>query len=260
MKTFGIAHLLLFILLLLVYQCTCAQDFFVSTRGDTVKGEVKQIAFGPEKKVRVTTAAKKKHTFSIFQTRSFTDRGESFVPAKGPQGYVFMKVKKSGYLSLLSFQQDNQTSYDGLFLMKRDGSGVEVPGLTFKKIMTRFVSDCPEVSARIGDGALGRSDIEQIVDEYNRCIEGTTAAHNKVAAQYQEQSKKISAWDVLEEKVNGLEQFQGRQDALEMITDIKGKIKRNEKIPNFLLQALKENLSNTGLSLEVDNALKEAKQ
>ena len=38
MKSFGILHILLFIVMLLVYQCTKAQDLFVSTKGDTLVG------------------------------------------------------------------------------------------------------------------------------------------------------------------------------------------------------------------------------
>jgi hypothetical protein len=260
MKTFGIFHIVLLILLLLVYQCTQAQDIFISTKGDTVKGEVKQISFGPEKKVQVTTADKNKTTYSIFQTRSFVDKGETYVPVKGPKGYVFMKLKKPGYLSLLGFQGENQTNYDALYLLKRDGSGLEVPGLTFKKMMTRFLSECPDLVARIDNGDIGRKNLEQIVDEYNACINSKTAEHDKVVARIQEQSKKISAWDILEEKVKNKEDFEGRQDALEMIADIKGKIQRNEKIPKFLLEGLKSSLSGSSLSTELENALKEVNQ
>jgi hypothetical protein len=260
MRTFGIFHIVLLILLLLVYQCTQAQDIFISTKGDTVTGEVKQISFGPEKKVQVTTADKNKTTYSIFQTRSFVDKGETYMPVKGPKGYVFMKLKKPGYLSLLGFQGENQTNYDALYLLKRDGSGLEVPGLTFKKMMTRFLSECPDLVARIDNGDIGRKNLEQIVDEYNACINGKTAEHDKVVARIQEQSKKISAWDILEEKVKNKEDFEGRQDALEMITDIKGKIQRNEKIPKFLLEGLKSSLSGSSLNTELENALKEVNQ
>src|SRR5688500_16184505 len=103
MKNFCVLHILLFVLLMLVYQCTKAQDLFVSLQGDTIRGEVKEFTFGPEKKVQVT-ADKKKTTYSILQTRSFVDNGETFQPVKGPRGYVFMKLIKPGYLSLLKYQ------------------------------------------------------------------------------------------------------------------------------------------------------------
>jgi hypothetical protein len=246
--------------MVLVYQCAHAQDIFISSKGDTLKGEVKQIAFGPEKKVQVITADKTKTVFSIFQTRLFVDKNVTYVPVKGPKGYVFMKLIKPGYLSLLGFQAENQTNYDALFLLKRDGTGQEIPGLTFKKVMTRFLAECPEVVSRIDNGDLGRKDVDQIVDQFNACIEGKTAAQDKVSAQVQEQSKKISAWDVLQEKVKSKQDFEGKQDALEMITDIKGKIQRNEKIPKFLLEGLKSSLENASLSGELENAIKEVNQ
>jgi hypothetical protein len=107
---------------------------------------------------------------------------------------------------------------------------------------------------------MGRKNIEQIVDEYNACIDGKTVEHDKVVARIQQQSKKISAWDVLEDKVKNKQDFEGRQDALEMITDIKGKIQRNEKIPKFLLEGLKNSLSGSDLSADLENALREVNQ
>jgi hypothetical protein len=126
--------------------------------------------------------------------------------------------------------------------------------------MTRFLSECPDVTARIEGGDLNRKNLEQMIDEFNTCINSRTAAHDKVVARYTEQSKKMSAWDVLEEKIKAKQDFTGKQDALEMITDIKGKIQRNEKIPNFLLEGLKSSLAEANLPQELENALKEVNQ
>lgn len=259
MKNFCVIHILLFVLTMLVYQCANAQDYLVTTKGDTLQGEVKPLSYGPEKKVQIITADKKKTTYSIFQTRAFRFKEEMYQPVRGDRGYVFMKLIKPGYLSLYAFQPDNQVSFDGLYLQKKDGSGMEVPNLSFKKQMTRFLAECENVASRIESGELSKKSIDEIVDEYNGCIDKRTSDHGKVLVQQEVRSKKIGAWDVLEEKVKAKDDFEGKSDALEMITDIKNKISRGEKVPNFLLEGLKSSLSQAGLTAELQQALDDLK-
>ncbi len=256
MKNFCVIHILLFILLMLVYKCACAQDYILTTRGDSLTGEIKPLLYGKEKKVQVTLSDKKKTTLSLFEIRAYSQAGETFHPVKGENGYVFMKLIKAGYLSLYAFQLDDQIRYDGLFLMKLDGDRIEVPNLGFKKFIAKFLDDCQEVTDKIMKGDLGKKNLTAIVDAYNECIERRTIDHKKIIVQKQEQTTKISAWDSLEESIKGKD-FKEKTDALEMIGEIKEKIKREEKIPNFLLEGLKNSLRETGLTTELDQAISE---
>jgi hypothetical protein len=257
MKNFTVIHLVLFILVMLVYQCASAQDFVVSVKGDTIHGNVKPLPFGSDKKVQVIDAEKKKTTYPIFQVRAYSLKGEIYHPVRSEKGYVFMKLVKPGYLSLYLFQPENQVSFDGQYLLKKDGKGIEVPNLSFKKIMARFLEDCDDVAAKIESGDLGKKNLTDIVDAYNSCVDGRTLDHGKILVMKQEQTKKISAWDNLEEKVKEKETFPGKIDAIEMIAEIKGKIKRNEKVPNFMIEGLKSSLAGANLSTELDAALSE---
>src|SRR5687768_16695396 len=126
-----------------------AQDYIVTLQGDTIKGDVRALAYGSERKVQITEPGKKKVVHPFYKVKSFSINGEVFQPVKGPNGYAFMKPIKVGYLSLYAFQNENQTSYDGMFLLKKDGTGIEVPNLTFKKGMRNFLDDCPEIAAKI---------------------------------------------------------------------------------------------------------------
>lgn len=257
MKNFTVLHILLLLLLMLAYQCTKAQDYIVTLKNDTTKGRVKILAFGPEKKVQIVTVDKKKSTFSILEIRALSFKNEKYVPVKAASGYVFMKALREGYLSLYAFQLPNQVTYDGLFLQKRDGNGMEVPNLGFKKIMTKYLQDCEAVTAKIESGELGKNYLTEIIDDYNLCIAEKTTDHSEAIVQNEQQSKKISAWDVLEEKIKTRPDFDGRTDALEMITEIKSKINENERIPNFVIDGLKNRLSNTDLSEDLQRALEE---
>ena len=51
--------------------------------------------------------------------------------------------------------------------------------------------------------------------------------------------------------------FDGKPNALEMIQEIKGKIERSEKIPNFLVDGLKSVLKDDSFQPALANALKE---
>ena len=236
-----------------------AQDYVLTTKGDSITGTLKPLLYGLEKKVQVTTDDKKKEVYSMFQVRRYRFKDEIFEPVKGPDGYTFMRLDKSGYLSLYSYQLQNQVTFEGSYLMRRDGKGMDVPNISFKKSMKNFLKDCPRVAERIESGDLNRKDLNEIIDSYNQCIEGKTVNHEEVVAAQAVQAKSISAWDELENKVKGAADFDGKPNALEMIQEIKGKISRNEKIPNFLVEGLKSVLTDEAFQPALANALKEIK-
>lgn len=257
MRGFAIIPVFLLVILLSATIIGNAQDYVVTSKGDTVTGQVKPLMHGVDKKVQVTGEDKKKTVYPMFQIRAFRYKNDTYQPVKGPEGYVFMKLEKAGYLSLYSFQLPNQVSFDGSFLLLRDGKGMEVPNLSFKKFMKNFLEDCPDVVARINNGDLGKKELHQIIDEYNICVDQKTIDHNKIIAEKQVQGKIITSWDVLEEKVKSQEDFEGKNNALEMIQEIKNKIAASEKIPNFLLEGLKSTLTQDVFKIELENALKE---
>lgn len=254
MKNFVVIHILLAILLMLIYQCVGAQDYVLTARGDSLTGEVKPLFYGPEQKVRIQESGNKKTTLSLFEVRAFSHEGNVYHPVRAEERYVFMKLLQPGYLTLYAYQLENQTRFDGLFLKKSDGDNMVVPNLGFKKYLSRFLEDCPAVVSKIESGELGKKNLNELVATYNACVEGRTIDHDKVIAQQQKRTTEISAWDTLEEKVREKD-FDEKQNALEMIAEIKNKVHDREKIPNFLLQGLKSSLADTGLTAEVESAI-----
>lgn len=235
-----------------------AQDHIVTTLGDTIVGEVKALAYGPDKKVQIIEPGKKKAVYQFFKIRSFSIDNQVYQPVKGPSGYTFMKLIKTGYLSLYSFQSANQNLYDGQYLLKKDGTGIEVPNITFKKSMKRFLDDCPEVADKIDEDVLNKKDLNQIIDEYNRCMDEETASSHQVAeVKPAPPPKAMDAWNALESKVKAHADFAEKENALEMISEIKGKISTSQKIPNFLIEGLKSSLPQDEFKAELDSALKE---
>jgi hypothetical protein len=251
MKQFSFIHILLLILMLVVYHCSHAQEYVVPLRGDTIRGDVRPAGIGVTQRVQITPKDGKKKSFGVTEVREYKFKEDIYRPVKGVNGYVFMKLLRDGYLSLYGFQPDNQTNYDGRFLSRKDGQGIEVPNLTFKKSISKFLNDCPSVAEKVDAGELNKRDIEQIVDAYNACVTTKTTA---VAVETQ----KLNPLDALEQKVKSKDEFSGKSDALDMISEMKKKVQRQEKVPNFMIEGLKNALaSQTDVASELDAALKE---
>jgi hypothetical protein len=256
MKNYTIVHILLFLLLMLVYQCVSAQDYVLTTRGDSLTGEVRPLLYGPQKKVQISAPGKEKNTLTLFEVREFASDGEVYHPVKGESGYTFMQLIESGYLTLYAYQLENQTRFDGRFLRKLDGADLVVPNLGFKKYISQFLEDCPEIVERVKSGELGKKNLNELVIAYNACVNDRTNDHRKVLTTRKEQTSIINAWTSLEERVMTTE-FSEKNNALEMITEIRKKIRNQERIPNFLIEGLKNSLKDTGLDSELEQAIKE---
>lgn len=244
---------------LLSYQIGKTQtDYVVTTQGDTIKGKVKYLNTGLEKKVQITPNDGKKIIYSVTQTFAFKLEGDIYCPVRYTQGYTYMKLLKAGYLSLYSFQLPNQITWDGRYLVKKDGKGIEVPNIGFKKILSQFLSECPEVTKRIASGEISKNKMNDIIDQYNNCISSNTEKQTSV--QTSKPLVNTDAWNTLEANVTALVDFAQKVDALEMIAEIKSKVKRSERIPNFLTEGLKEALKDQPSMKEtLDKALAEIK-
>ncbi len=254
MKKLILLHTVFFLFLSLFYRVATAQDYVLTNRGDSLAGEIRPILYGPQKKVQLVSPDKQKTTFSLFDIREYSFEGEIFRPMKGENGYVFMKLIQPGYLSLYAFQQENQARFDGLFLKKLDGDQMVVPNLGFKKYVSHFLEDCPSVVQKIKDGELSKKSLTELVNAYNGCVNGRTVDHEKVIARIDDEKQKIGTWDSLEEKVKAKD-FAEKTNALEMIAEIKNKIQHEEKIPNFLIEGLKNSLDGVGVSEELNAAI-----
>ena len=79
----NILRLLLTVFILFLVRSAYTQDFVVNLQGDTIKGEVKPLTYGAEKKVQLTEAGKKKVIYPFFKVKLYSLDGEVFQPVKG---------------------------------------------------------------------------------------------------------------------------------------------------------------------------------
>lgn len=106
--------------------------------------------------------------------------------------------------------------------------------------MENFLEDCKSTAAKIKSGELTKKDIEKIIDDYNDCMKnrGTIASapvvetNNETLEMIESLIKKIEA-----------EEFPSKKDALDLLRDIQGKVRKNESVPNYLTEVLKSYLS-----------------
>ncbi len=227
--------LLLFAIAAIALPAGAQTDYLVTTRGDTLYGKVHCLRQGTNQRIE-HISGKKRQYFNPVQVLAFRSQGEDYHTVKTANGYQAMKLIKAGYLSLYAFQPEDQMAFSGLYLLKKDGSGMEFSGLMFKKRMVQFMADCPAVSQRLEEKELKRNDLDEIIDLYNACIEQKTISQAEAVAF-------VLQWHDLEEQVKQLPDFESKADVLDMIREIRNKADKGEPVPRFLRENLRSLLS-----------------
>jgi len=245
MKNMGMTKLLAIILILAGYFTASAQlDYIVLVHGDTLAGKVVFLNYHSDHKVQLTDKNNVKKTYTLLQVKAFKSNNNVYHLVRRPDQYVFMRVLQSGYLSLYAFQMDGQDTWNGRYLLKKDGNGQEVPTIGFKRRLYEFLYECPEVTNEIAEGNLNRGDLEEIINQYNLCIENRTNLkyRNQSQSKISPEVKGMNEWSNLEKAISNAD-ISDKESILEMVSDARSKIERSEKLPKFLLDGLKKSLA-----------------
>ena len=235
----------------------CQSNYVITVKGDTLRGDIKILSYDIVDRVQLTVDKKKK-SYTALEVKAILLNDQIYRSVRHESRYRFMLLLKSGYLSLYGFQIDKQFTYDGRYLVKRDGGAIEVPNLTFKKSMQEFLKDCESVSDQIKNGELGRKNLDSLITLYNSCIDENTrqAALAKSAAS----TKKtvLPELESLRGKIN-VATLASKQDILDLIKDIDSKVKGNQPVPNYLIEGLKGYLLNTEFKEDLEKLLEALK-
>lgn len=216
-------------------------DFAVTAKGDTLRGDVKILPSDLADQVQVKINKKKK-VYLCTEVITVVQDGVVYKTVKFDNRFRYMTILKNGFLSLYGFRMPQQTSYDGRYLQMRDGRGLEMPNLTFKRSLSKFLEDCPAVSERVKSGDLGRNDIDKIIDEFNTCLQFKTTKRNVDVPASTAILSNTQEVDNLIKKVEESPDFANKKDALDLLKDLSGKVYRDEILPNYLLKELRANL------------------
>jgi hypothetical protein len=228
----------------IIFQSSfCQSNFLITTKGDTLYGDLKILSYDIVDRVQLTVDKKKK-SFTALEAKAVFLDNELYHSVRHDSRYHFMILKQSGYLSLYGFRIDNQVTYDGRFLVKRDGDAMEVPNITFKKTMQEFLKDCMSVSDRIKSGELGRKNLDTLITLYNACIDENTRLTALANASAVRSEISLPEVENLKNKIEN-SSLSAKQDILDLIKDIEIKMKGSQPIPNYLIEGLKGYLTDT---------------
>jgi hypothetical protein len=229
-------------LLLIALGSYSQADYAITLKGDTLRGKIKILTYDLLDRVQVVVEKKKKQ-YSALEVNSLLVAGVVYHTVKYERSFRYMKLVKGGFLSLYAFRLPNQSSYDGQYLLKKDGTGMEVPNLTFKKSLINFLPDCPEVHERIKSGDFGRKDLTQIIERYNSCIQFKTERNSEkpISVVTEKESEQMVAINALVSKVES-SSVENKTDVIDLLKDLRSKVARSEILPNYLLKDIKNQL------------------
>ncbi len=233
-------RLLTLLFILLCAFCSFGQDYIITTKGDSITGAVKLVSYDLLDKVQISND--KKRILTALQVREVKLNGETYKPQRAGNAIRFMKVLKSGYLSLFAFKPENQNLYDGRMLIKLDGKAMEAPNLGFKKAMAEFLGDCETVAEKIKSGEFGRKNLDGIIDAYNNCINEKTKALSKESTILETSKDKLAAIIALKGKIEKTTDSKSK-DAIDLLSDMETKVKKGETVANYQIETLKSLLS-----------------
>ncbi|MBX2894570.1 MAG: hypothetical protein KF763_03955 [Cyclobacteriaceae bacterium] len=230
----------LLVLMVLPVVCSAQTDYVITTKADTLRGEIRLLTYDNIDRIQINTG-KKKEMLTALQVLAVYHEEKFYKPIQYDKRVLMMQQIKNGYLSLLAFRMPNQTTFDGRFLFRLDGKHMEVPNLAFKKIMATYLEGCADVSTKVKNGELGKKELEQILDEYNTCMASTKPTEPEPSPKLVVNDLVIAIQN-LKQKLTAQE-FTSKKDALDLLTDLEQKAGRNEVIPNYLLEGLKSYLA-----------------
>ncbi len=246
---------LFYSIILLLTSTAYAQDYVITVQKDTLYGKVEILLpdqFNEELSIIVDGDKKRLKSFQILE--AYTD-STIYHPAKVLNKYRILELIEGGYLSLYLYRADESYDFNTSYLLKSTTEGMIVPNISFRKRVTDFVSECPEVVAKLDDKTYKKNDLRQIVEDYNNCLEQQT--QNK----FNEQGPVINETDMsaltlvvgIQKKLNS-----SADDELNtLLNDIKQKVKSGDAVPGYLISALKEQTKSIdSIKNEVEQLLK----
>jgi hypothetical protein len=240
---------------LLISAVSFGQDYIVTMKSDTLKGEVRLLSYDLLDRIQLSQEGKKKTTYTALQVRRATIKGESYSPVKFDNAIRMMKMIRSGFISVYSFRAPGQTSYDTRVIQKIGESAIEVPNIGFKKIVGDIVADCPAVADKVKNGDFDRYHIEGLIDQYNECI-ANSSARRVEAAQHQVVTPASKLINDMKTKVNASD-LTNKNDVNDLLNSIADRLNKKETVPAYMKEGLKGYLSsNEDLKADMDQLFK----
>lgn len=174
---------------------------------------------------------------------------------------LFMQIiKEDEHISYYNYihKRDNSIMTTKV-VAKPNGETIELSGLTFRKQVTEFLEDCPEIIAKLEAKQYRYKDYEQLFADYNECLQqpsvkpfipttvrakaavialNTSAVETTLIPIDDTMKERITKIDEFRKYVTTLQNFTYTNDVLEWLSDVEQRISQNREIPNYLWNSL----------------------
>ena len=224
---------------------TYGQDFVVTVKNDTMRGSARILTYDVIDHIEIRVDSdKKKTSLTAVQVKAVVISKETFNPVKTEKGYRMMKLISPGHVARYQARSASN-AYDTDYLVRSDGDAIEIPNLSFKRILSEFLKDCYTIKATIESKDYKKKDIDAVLQEYNQCIVNQTTQRQNLVPLVSEKDPLLVALNTLQDKIVKDTELKNRKDALDVTNDIITKVKNRQKVPNYLLEGLKDFLKDS---------------
>ena len=249
-----------------------AQDqYIVKLNGDTIRGKLQ---INPLRDNTTTMYFKhqdgsKENIRHIRASYAYYDEEFQFRSIPFNNQRLFMQiVKEDKNLSYYHYihKRDNSIATTKI-LAKPNGEATELSALSFRKQVSEFLDDCPQIKVKIDAKLYKYKDIDQLFEDYNKCdiqvvlassveqndpdvkpeaVTGTTSvaavsttqsSSSKVPENSKKQDK-LNQVDAFRKYVRELDDFEHARDVLEWLTDVEYRVSQDREVPNYLWNSL----------------------
>ena len=195
------------------------EDFVVTLENDSIKGKVgfTRRSYYDEVEVRNDDG---KQTFKAYQIISADKDGTKYFPITYKNRRTIGKVVTKGGLSHYLVMAEGINGFGNAILVREDGAVLQVSNIGFKKRLIEFLRSCPIVAEKIENKEIPASDLDTILPLYNSECSNIPPAQEVADIQKTAESNQLS-------------------DFAQLIIDIQSKIDAGEKVPSYMIDALK---------------------
>ncbi|MEM6738014.1 MAG: hypothetical protein AAGC64_07945 [Bacteroidota bacterium] len=192
------------------------KDFVVTTKKDTIYGDARIVSVNYSDKI-IIRKDDGKEEYQSFQIQTAYIDGKFYDPIiYQNKRTIALRVIKGPLSHYKIRPPDHYEFYKGI-LLKANQESMEIPNISFRKMISGFLSECPELQKQINDRVLTKNNIQEIVQFYNE------------DCQPDESPKQLA--QKTETQTNLL-------DLAVLVTDIYKKKEAGDPIPHYMIKSL----------------------
>ena len=241
---------------ILTIQASAQGDKLITVLGDTLTGKV-YFQVGDKYTYDFATVRNKGGRERIVANRIqrvIMEKGKEYVAKKINSRYQMVEVVFEGsYLSIYNFvdvESNNKNDFGLTIITSLDGKEHIVSNIGFKGRLSGFLEDCPEVAEKVNSGELKKSDLVDIITQYNLCVD----AQSQITINKTVDIKTHESIGDLIKRVAGTG-LQNKADVIDMLHDVNNKIQNGKAVPEYLKSGIISALGDNQELIDSFNAI-----